>query len=118
MVNIWIGTGRVTKDATLAKTTSGKSVCKFTIACQRDNKDADGNRKTDFIEVVTWNALAEFCARQLRKGKIATIVGCLQMRDYEDKDGNKRRAWEIIAQKVNITEWEDDGELPWENGNE
>lgn len=103
MLNIWIGTGRVVRDATLAKTKTDKSICVFSIAVKRDRGE-----ETDFVDVVTWDRLAEFCAKQLRKGKLATVIGALQARDYEDRDGNKRRAWEINAQKVQITDFEDD----------
>lgn len=114
MLNFSIIQGRAVKDAALKKTATDKSVCTFTLAVKRDVGDA-----TDFVDVVAWGQLAEFCAAQIRKGKVATAAGTLQSHSYEDKDGKQRKAWEIVAQRCYITEWEnregdiDDGELPF-----
>ena len=96
MLNKAILNGRLTKAPELKQTNSGKSVCGFTIAVDR-SRDRE---KTDFIPIVAWGKTAEFVNQWFGKGDLITIVGRIEVRNYEDKDGNKRTATEIIAEEV------------------
>ena len=96
MLNKAILNGRLTKAPELKQTNSGKSVCGFTIAVDR-NRDRE---KTDFIPIVAWGKTAEFVNQWFGKGDLITIVGRIEVRNYEDKNGNKRTATEIIADEV------------------
>lgn len=91
--------GNLTHDPELAQTSSGISVCKFSIAVNRRYEDANGERQADFINIVAWRGLAENCAKYLTKGKKAAICGQIQTRSY-DKDGEKRYVTEVIAEDV------------------
>lgn len=88
--------GRIEKDLELRRTQSGKAVTSFPIAVDRDGKDAG----TDWFDVVAWERTAEFAAQYCAKGRKVVVDGRLQARDWTDKDGNKRRAVEIIANSV------------------
>lgn len=92
--------GNLTRDPELAQTNSGKSVCKFSIAVNRNYTQADGEKVTDYFTIVTWNGQAENCARYLKKGKKIAVVGELQQRSFEGNDGVKRTVIEIQAQEV------------------
>ncbi len=93
--------GRLTRDPELRRTQSGTPVASFSIACDRDYKDKDtGERTTDFIDVVAWRTTGEFVSKYFTKGRMAVVSGRLQMRDWTDKEGNKRRSAEIIADSV------------------
>lgn len=99
MLNNWVGMGRLVKDPELSQTKSGVSVCKFTIAVDRDFKNGD-EKVTDFIYCTCWRGTAEFVSKYFQKGRMAVVSGELQTRQWEDKDGNKRTSWEIMAQNV------------------
>lgn len=88
--------GRIGKDLELRRTQSGKAVTSFPIAVDRDGKDAG----TDWFDVVAWERTAEFAAQYCAKGRKVVVDGRLQARDWTDKDGNKRRSVEIIANKA------------------
>ena len=91
--------GRLVADPELRTTPSGVSVSTFRIACDRDFKDKEtGERETDFINIVAWRQTAEFVSRSFSKGRMAVVVGRLQIRNYTDRDGNKRTAAEVIAE--------------------
>lgn len=92
--------GRLTADPELRRTQSGTAVTSVTLAVDRDFKDQDGNRATDFIPVVAWKGTAEAMAKYFYKGRMAVVTGRLQLRDWTDKDGNKRRTAEIVADNV------------------
>lgn len=93
--------GRLTRDPELRHTQSGTAVASFSLAVDRDFKDkTTGERTTDFIDVVAWRCTAEFVSRFFTKGRMAVVVGSLQIRDWTDKDGNKRRSAEVIAESV------------------
>lgn len=92
--------GNLTRDPELAQTNSGKSVCKFSIAVNRNYTQADGEKVTDYFTIVTWNGQAENCARYLKKGKKIAVIGELQQRSFEGNDGVKRTVIEIQAQEV------------------
>lgn len=96
MLNKAILNGRLTKAPELKQTNSGKNVCSFTIAVDR-NRDRE---KTDFVPIVAWGKTAEFVNQWFGKGDLITIVGRIEVRSYEDKGGNKRTATEIIAEEV------------------
>lgn len=92
--------GNLCNDPEMRTTQSGISVCSFRVAVNRRYKDADGNQKTDYITVQCWRQLADLCGRYLVKGRKVGIVGALQSRSYEDKQGNKRTAYEVVAENV------------------
>jgi len=95
--------GRLTRDPELRHTQSGLPVCSFSIACQCDYKDkSTGEKQTDFFDIIAWRGAAEFVSRYLSKGRLAVVDGRLQLRDWTDRDGNKRRSAEIIANSVNF----------------
>lgn len=93
--------GRLTATPELKTTPGGNSVTQFTLAVDRDFKDKEtGERATDFIDCVAWRGAAEFVTRHFTKGRMAVVAGRLQLRSYTDKDGNKRRAAEIVVENV------------------
>ena len=93
--------GRMCADPVIRHTQSGTAVVSFTLAVERDFKDkTTGERTTDFIDVVAWRGTAEFVSRFFAKGRMAVVVGSLQIRAWEDKGGNKRRTAEVIAESV------------------
>lgn len=102
MLNSIIIQGRLTKAPELRHTQSNTAVCSFTLAVERDRKDADGSRKADFIDCVAWGKTAEFVSQWFGKGQLAIARGRLEGRDWEDKQGNKRRSWEVICEAVNF----------------
>lgn len=92
--------GRITRDLELKRTNSGVSVVSLTLAVDRDFKNQNGEKDTDFIDVVAYRNTAEFLSKYFGKGRMAVVEGRLQIRDWTDKDGNKRRNAEIIADNV------------------
>lgn len=92
--------GRLTRDPELKTTNSGIQVVSFSIASDRDYKADNGERETDFIDIVAWRSTAEFVSRYFTKGRMAVVSGRLQTRSWTDKDGNKRKAVEIVADNV------------------
>ena len=92
--------GRLTRDPELRRTQSGTAVTSFSLAVDRDYKSQSGEKETDFIDVVAWRSTAEFVAKYFTKGRMAVVEGRLQMRDWTDKDGNKRTAAEVVADNV------------------
>ena len=91
--------GNLSKDPELRTTNSGTSVCTFSIAVNR-RKDKDGNSTADFFSIVAWRQLAELCSKYLAKGRKVAVVGELQTRSYESKDGTKRHVTEIVANEI------------------
>lgn len=93
--------GRLVSDPELRHTPSGVPVASFRIAVDRDFKDKEtGEKKADFINIVAWRQTGEFVSRFFTKGRLAVVEGRLQMRDYTDRDGNKRTAAEVMADNV------------------
>lgn len=93
--------GRLTRDPELRHTQAGTAVTSFSLAVDRDFKDKQtGEKTTDFIDVVAWRNTAEFVSRYFTKGRMAVVEGRLQMRDWTDRDGNKRVAAEVVAENV------------------
>lgn len=131
MLNTVTIMGRLTKDPELRRTPSGTAVASFTLAVNRDFKDSNGDEGTDFINCVAWTHTAEFVSKYFTKGRAAVVNGRLQVRQYTDKNGNKRTATEVVANNVYFTDSkketategnykapefediEDDGELPF-----
>lgn len=99
MLNHIICMGRLVRDPELRKTASDISVVSFTIAVDRDYKNGD-EKVADFIPVTAWRGTADFISRNFSKGRMICVDGSLQTRNYEDKDGKKRTAFEIAAQNV------------------
>ena len=89
--------GRITKDIELRYTNSGKAVTSFTIAVDRDRKDANGDRGVDFVDCTAWEKTAEFAAQYFGKGSQTVVDGRLQFRKWKDKDGNNRRNAEVLV---------------------
>ena len=100
MLNKIILMGRLTRDPELRRTQSGTAVASFTLAVDRDFKSQDGERETDFIDIVAWRGTGEFVSKYFTKGRMAVVEGRLQVRDWTDKDGNKRRSTEVVADNV------------------
>lgn len=131
MLNKIIVMGRLVRDPELRRTNSGTAVASFTIACDRDFKSDGGEREADFIECVAWRNTAEFVSKYFTKGRMAVVSGRLQTRNWTSKEGNKRKATEIVAESVyfgdskreelqsyaapqeSFAELPDDGEIPF-----
>lgn len=94
--------GRLTGDVELRTTTSGKSVATFTIAVDRPYTKQGEEKKADFPKIVAWENTADFVAKYFRKGSMIALRGELQTRNYEDKNGNKRTATEVVAREVSF----------------
>lgn len=111
--------GRLTADPLLRKTTADKSVASFTLAVNR-RANAKAETIADFINCITWNALAENIARHLSKGSFIELAGRIQTRNYEDKNGVKRTAVEVVANEVNFLDSKrrETNEIPTENNPE
>ncbi len=100
MLNKVILIGRLTRDPEVRYTQSGKAVTTFDLAVDRSVANAQGQRETDFIPIVTWGKLAETCGNYLNKGRLVAVDGRLQIRSYETQDGQKRRVAEVVADGV------------------
>lgn len=100
MLNNIVIMGRLTRDPELRRTSSGVAVASFTLACERDFAPQGEARGTDFIDIVAWRYTAEFVEKYFSKGQMAVVSGRLQIRNWEDKEGNKRRSAEILADHV------------------
>ena len=92
--------GRLVRDPELRRTGSGIAVTSFTLAVDRDYKSNNGEKETDFIECVAWRNTGEFVGKYFTKGRMAVVSGKLQIRGWTDKDGNKRRTAEVLAENV------------------
>ena len=100
MLNKIILMGRLTRDPELRRTQSGTAVTSFSLAVDRDFKSQSGEKETDFIDIVAWRNTAEFVSKYFTKGRMAVVEGRLQIRDWTDRDGGKRRSAEVIAENV------------------
>ena len=92
--------GRLTRDPELRRTQSGTAVTSFSLAVDRDYKSQSGEKETDFIDVVAWRSTAEFVSKYFTKGRMAVVEGRLQIRDWTDKEGAKRRTAEVVADQI------------------
>lgn len=104
--------GRLVRDPEVSTAQSGLIITKFTLAVDRHTKDANGKNEADFIQIVTFKALAENCGNSLFKGSRALVEGRLQIRSYEGKDGQKRWVTEIVAQSVQFLDRRKDSAEP------
>lgn len=109
--------GRFCKDPELRSTQQGKKVVSFTLAVDRDYQKGEA----DFITCVAWNKTAEFLSSYFSRGQMAIVSGTLQIREWTDKDGNKKTTPEVVAERVHFCggkkqeqQEEDDGDLPWD----
>ena len=110
MLNHIVIMGRLVRDPELRRTGSGIAVASFTLAVDRDFGPKDGGEKeTDFIDCVAWRNTGEFVSKYFTKGRMAVVSGRLQIRKYTDKDGNNRRAAEIVADNVYFGDSKKDG---------
>ncbi len=89
--------GRLTRDPELRRTASGIAVASFTVAVDRDFSGKDNEKETDFIDCVAWRQTGEFVSKHFTKGRMIVVSGSLQIRSWNDKDGNKRRTAEVVA---------------------
>lgn len=128
----FIAIGNLTKNPELTETASGTAVCRFTIAVGRNYTNGNGERETDFFNCTAWRTLAESIARYCEKGKKIAVSGSIQMRTYEDNQGNKRTAVDVVVQeaefltpksrdeeppkerqKKGLQAFDDDGDIPF-----
>ena len=100
MLNHIVLMGRLTRDPELRRTGSGVAVASFTLAVDRDFAAQGAEKETDFVDIVAWRNTAEFVSRYFTKGRMAVVEGRLQMRDWTDKDGNKRTSAEVVADHI------------------
>ena len=109
MLNRIILMGRLTRDPELRRTGSGTAVTSFSLAVDRDFKSQSGEKETDFIDIVAWRSTAEFVSKYFTKGRMAVVEGRLQIRDWTDRDGGKRRSAEVVADNVDFGDSKRDG---------
>ncbi|MGD9901665.1 MAG: single-stranded DNA-binding protein [Spirochaetales bacterium] len=102
--------GNLTKDPELSTTTGGVSVCNFTLAISRKYASANGERETDFINIITWRKTAEFVHQYFKKGQKLAVVGTIQTRSYDAQDGTKRYVTEVVADEVEFVERKGNGD--------
>ena len=117
MLNKIILMGRLVRDPELRRTNSGTPVASFTIAVDRDFKGQDGEKETDFIDIVVWRNTAEFVSKYFTKGRMAVVEGRLQIRDWTDKEGGKRKAAEVVADNVYFGDSKTNGAAQKDNFN-
>ena len=117
MLNHIVLMGRLVRDPELRRTQAGIAVTSFRIAVDRDYQSRDGGEKqADFIDIVAWRNTAEFVSKYFTKGRMAVVSGRLQMRDWTDKDGNKRTSAEVVADNVYFGDSKRDGAAPAQGG--
>lgn len=118
MLNHIVLMGRLTRDPELRRTASGIAVASFSIAVDRDfGKSESGEKETDFIDIVAWRQTAEFVSKFFTKGRMAVVSGRLQIRTWNDKDGNTRRSAEVVADNVYFGDSRRDADAaPIQNG--
>ena len=117
MLNHIVLMGRLTRDPELRQTQSGVSVASFTIAVDRDFQSRDsGEKQADFIDIVAWRNTAEFVSKYFAKGRMAVVSGRLQIRDWTDREGGKRRSAEVVADNVYFGDSKRDGAAPAQGG--
>ena len=111
MLNHIVIMGRLTRDPELRRTATGTAVASFSLAVDRDfGKSENGERETDFIDCVAWRQTGEFVSKYFTKGRMAVVSGRLQIRSWTDKEGNKRRTAEVVADNVYFGDSRRDGD--------
>ena len=103
-MNVTVLMGRLTSDPELKHTPNNVAVTSFTLAVDRAYIKQGAQRESDFIGIVAWRSTAEFICKYFRKGQMMAVQGQIQTRSYTDKDGNKRKAFEVVAENVSFTE--------------
>ncbi len=111
MFNLVVLTGRLTADPELKTTANGTSVTSFSIAVERRFRSGE-ERQADFINIVAWRQTAEFITKYFKKGNLIGIEGSIQTRKYQDKNGNNRTAFEVVASNVQFVESKRDSSAP------
>lgn len=109
MLNRAVLMGRLTRDPELRQTPNNVSVVTFTLAVDRNYQADKNNRQADFINIVAWRHTAEFVAKYFSKGQLVAVEGSIQTRNYQDKDGNNRTAFEVVADQVYFAEKKNPG---------
>ena len=109
MLNRIVLIGRLTRDPELRYTQNGVAVASFNLAVDRNYKNANGEKETDFIDIDVWRQQAENCANYLSKGKLAAVDGSLRIRTYETSEGQKRKAVSVLADSVQFLSPKDSG---------
>ena len=104
MLNRVILMGRLTADPDYRTTQSGAAFARFTLAVDRDFSGQGQDRKTDFLDVIVWRSTAEFVSKYFHKGQQVAVQGSIQVSSYTDREGNKRRSWDIVADQVYFAE--------------
>ena len=117
MLNRIVLIGRLTQDPELRHTNSGTAVATFTLAVDRARPNQNGERETDFINIVVWQKQAETCAQYLHKGRLTAIDGRLQIRSYENREGQKVRVAEVVAESVRFLDRGDNHGSPSSGNN-
>ena len=107
--------GRICNDIELRRTGSGVAVASFTIACDRDFKNNGGEKETDFIDCVAWRNTGEFIQKHFAKGRMIVVSGRLQIRSWNDKDGNKRKTAEIVVDNAYFGDSKNTSAAPAQN---
>jgi len=107
VLNIVVLIGRLTADPELRYTQAGNAVATFNLAVDRPFKNAQGESETDFIPIVVWGKSAEACANHLAKGRLCAVAGRIQVRSWEDQQGQRRYRTEVVANNVRFLEWGD-----------
>ncbi|MBE7075763.1 MAG: single-stranded DNA-binding protein [Clostridiales bacterium] len=102
--------GRLTRDPELSTTTNGVSVCRMSLAVTRRFTNSDGERETDFFNIVVWRALGETCHKFLKKGSQVAVIGSVQNRSYDAQDGSKRYTSDVVAEEVEFIGSRSNGE--------
>ena len=110
MLNHIVLMGRLTRDPELRRTGSGVAVASFTLAVDRDYTAQGAEKETDFVDIVAWRSTAEFVSKYFTKGRMAVVSGRLQIRNWQDKEGNKRRSAEVVADNVYFGDSKRDGD--------
>ena len=113
MLNKVLLMGRLTRDPELRRTTSGTTVTSFSLAVDRDFKSQNGEKETDFIDVVVWRSTAEFVCKYFSKGRMAVVEGRLQMNDWTGRDGQKRRNLQVVADNVYFADSKRENNTPF-----
>ena len=107
-MNVVVLTGRLTADPELRYTQGGNSVSNFRLAVDRPFTNREGDRETDFLDIVCWRKLAETVASNLTKGRLVAVKGMVQVRNWETTEGEKRRTVEVVADQVDFLDWPGD----------
>ena len=104
MLNRVILMGRLTAEPDYRTTQSGAAMARFTLAVERDFTGQNNERQTDFLDVIVWRQRADFVSKYFHKGQLVAVQGSIQVSNYTDREGNKRRSWDIVADQVYFAE--------------